>query len=105
MPTSEKPVFLSFAYVGGTFGTIVTYPVSSFHLVGIYEEVFSDVANFPDSEYRPHVRYFSDVRLDHRALGLGGRLLHHRRHHRPLGDRLAGRDQDLALQPPQPTFP
>ena len=34
VPTSEKPVFLSFAYVGGTFGTIVTYPVSSFHLVG-----------------------------------------------------------------------
>ena len=27
VPTSEKPVFLSFAYVGGTFGTIVTYPV------------------------------------------------------------------------------
>ena len=34
VPTSEKPVFLSFAYVGGTFGTIVTYPVSSFcHIV------------------------------------------------------------------------
>ena len=27
VPTSEKPVFLSFAYVGGTFGTIITYPV------------------------------------------------------------------------------
>lgn len=27
VPTSEKPVFLSFAYVGGTFGTIVTYPM------------------------------------------------------------------------------
>ena len=27
VPTSEKPVFLSFSYVGGTFGTIITYPV------------------------------------------------------------------------------
>ena len=74
-------------------------------LLEINEEGFSDVANFPDSEYCPHVEYCSDVRLDHRALGLGGRLLHHRRHHRPLGDRLAGGDQDLALQLPQPTFP
>ena len=30
VPTSEKPVFLSFAYVGGTFGTIITYPVEIF---------------------------------------------------------------------------
>ena len=33
VPTSEKPVFLSFAYVGGTFGTIITYPVQIIMLI------------------------------------------------------------------------
>ena len=33
---------------------------------------------------------FSDVRLDHWAPGVGGRLLHHRRHHPGLGRHMAG---------------
>ena len=79
VPTSEKPVFLSFAYVGGTFGTIITYPVQ----ISLWNQKMN-------CWKRHYQNYCSDVWLDHRKTWVGSSFLHHRWHHSSMGDHMAG---------------